>query len=217
MGKLIVTDAAGAVSEVVLDKERVSIGRHPDNDICLADKSVSGRHAVIVTILQDSFLEDLDSTNGTQVNGRQVAKHSLSHGDTVTVGRNFLRYESALLGQDDALDQTVILKPSQIDAATASAAPVPTAPPVGRLEVISGANAGRGLELTKALTTLGKPGVQVVAITRRADGYYIVHVSGDKERGQPRLNGTAIGSAARRLETGDEFELSGTRIRFVQE
>src|SRR5690606_34580406 len=45
-----------------------------------------------------------------------------------------------------------------------------------KLQVLSGAFAGRELELNKALTTLGRPGIQVAAITRRADGYFIVHV-----------------------------------------
>jgi len=95
MAKLIITDAEGATREFPLDKERVSIGRHPDNDISLNDKAVSGRHAVIITILRDSFLEDLNSTNGTQVNGKQIAKHPLSNGDTVSIGRNTLKYQPA--------------------------------------------------------------------------------------------------------------------------
>lgn len=213
MARLIVTDSSGNVQEYALDKERLSIGRHPDNDICLADKSVSGRHAVIVTILQDSFLEDLDSTNGTQVNGRQVAKHPLAHGDTIAIGRNFLRYEGKPQEAEDALDQTVILRPGQVAATIGSAAPA--APLIGRIEVLNGPNAGRGLELTKALTTLGKPGVQVVAVTRRADGYYIVRVGGDEQRAPPTVNGAAIDASARPLAAGDEIELAGTRMRFL--
>ena len=77
MGKLIVTLGSGETSEMALDKERVTIGRHSDNDISLDDKAVSGHHAVILTILQDSFLEDLDSTNGTEVNRHNIRKHRL--------------------------------------------------------------------------------------------------------------------------------------------
>lgn len=117
MGKLIVTDGTGQTKEVPLNKERVTIGRHGDNDIPLNDKAVSGHHAVVITILQDSFLEDLDSTNGTQVNGKQVAKHPLSHGDVISIGRNTLKYEGEAGGADDDFEKTMILKPGQFGAA----------------------------------------------------------------------------------------------------
>lgn len=233
MGKLIVTDSSGQTREFQLDKERLSIGRHQDNDICLNDKAVSGHHAAVITILQDSFLEDLDSTNGTQVNGKQIAKHPLSHGDVVTIGRNTLKYEGENADDDD-FEKTMILKPGQFGAAfdaqvnkaaqSLPGAPAPSAPPpavggrpplLGKLRVASGPNAGKELELSKALTTVGKPGVQVAAITRRADGYYIVHIGGDSTSSRPLVNGQPIDSQARRLANGDTVELAGTRMTFV--
>ncbi|WP_028079282.1 FHA domain-containing protein [Solimonas soli] len=223
MGKLIVTDGSGQKQEFALVKERVSIGRHPDNDIALNDKAVSGRHAIIITILKDSFLEDLDSTNGTQVNGRTISKHPLTHGDEITIGRNVLRYE-AEAGADDDFEKTMILKPgqfgaafeSQVQAATASAPVAPPAKPLlGKLRVVSGPNAGKELELSKALTTIGKPGVQVAAITRRADGYYIVHVGSDTGTKRALVNGAEINAQARRLSPGDVIELLGTQMNFV--
>ena len=117
MGKLIVTNANGETSDFELSKERVTVGRHNDNDICLNDKAVSGHHAVIITILQDSFLEDLDSTNGTQVNGKQIAKHPLSNGDVIAIGRNTLKYEGEGGGDEDEFEKTMILRPSQLGAA----------------------------------------------------------------------------------------------------
>lgn len=212
MAKLILSDAAGKVQEFVLEKERTSIGRHPENDLALNDKSVSGQHAVVVSVLSEAFIEDLDSTNGTLVNGRQVAKHPLSDGDTITIGRNTLRFENPAAISEEELERTMILRPSQVQAAMGSPAQATEAPSVGKLEVLSGPNGGRQLELTKALTTLGKPGVQVAAITRRADGYYIVHVSGDP---RPQVNGAPIDAIARRLDSGDEIELAGTRMRFT--
>ncbi|MGH8506003.1 MAG: FHA domain-containing protein, partial [Stenotrophobium sp.] len=185
MGKIIVTDAAGSSQEFPLSKERITIGRHPDNDICIPDRAISGNHAAIITILHDSFLEDLGSTNGTVVNGNPITKHPLTHGDTITLGRNTLRYEGEQRGGEDEFEKTMILKPGQFGAAFDSqvqqaaetpSAPAATAPAekptLGRLRVASGPSAGKELELTKALTTIGKPGVQVAAITRRADGYY---------------------------------------------
>lgn len=216
MGKLFITESSGVERELALDKERVSIGRHADNDICLNDKAVSGHHAVIITILADSFLEDLDSTNGTLVNGKQIAKHSLSNGDTVTIGRNSLRYQAEQTGADEDFDKTMILRPSQVAAATNT----PTPPPAekqqsGRLRVESGSNAGRELELTKALTTIGKPGVQVAAITKRADGFYIVHVGGAAGGKRPLVNGAEIDAQARKLSNHDIIELAGTQMRFL--
>lgn len=234
MGKLIVTDSNGQTKEYPLSKERIAIGRHPDNDVSLNDKAVSGHHAVVITILQDSFLEDLDSTNGTQVNGKQVAKHPLSHGDVITIGRNVLKYEGEGAGTDD-FEKTMILKPGQYGAAfdaqvskavpaAAPAAPTPAAvvaspatgrPLLGKLRVSSGPNAGKELELSKALTTIGKPGVQVAAVTRRADGYYIVHVGGDGAGQKPLVNGLPIDAQARKLNHNDTVELVGTKMTFL--
>ncbi|HSW12247.1 MAG TPA: FHA domain-containing protein [Solimonas sp.] len=241
MGKLIVTDSTGQTKEVPLSKERVTIGRHADNDIPLNDKAVSGHHAVVITILQDSFLEDLDSTNGTQVNGKQIAKHPLSHGDVISIGRNSLKYEGEGQGGDDDFEKTMILKPGQFGAAfdaqvskaaaptaapaAAAAAPNPMAsslagtnapkPVLGKLRVSSGPNMGKELELSKALTTIGKPGVQVAAITRRADGYYIVHVGGQAGGAKPLVNGQALDTQARKLVSNDTVELAGTQMTFM--
>lgn len=215
MAKLNITESNGVTRELLLDKERVTIGRHADNDICLNDKAVSGHHAVIITILSDSFLEDLDSTNGTLVNGKQVAKHPLSDGDTITIGRNSMQYESDQKASGEDFEKTMILRPSQLAAATNSPAPGAEKQQTGRLRVASGSNAGRELELTKALTTIGKPGVQVAAITKRVDGFYIVHVGGATGGKRPLVNGTEIDSQARKLNHDDLIELAGTQMKFL--
>ena len=226
MGKLTVMDGAKAVSTVELEAERTTIGRHPDNDIQLQDNAVSGKHAVIMTILSDSFLEDLNSTNGTLVNGRQVAKHPLADGDVITMGQHTLRYESAVKVDESALEQTMILRPGQMAAAAEQAGErlgaVPAAEPAkplkAKLRLESGGNAGRELELTKALTTIGRPGVQVAAVTRRPDGYYLVHVGGqDANSKRPVVNGESIGVHARQLENGDSIELAGAKLTFLAE
>ena len=225
MSKLTVTDANGATKEVPLNKERVTIGRAPDNDIPFpGDKAVSGHHAVVITILQDSFLEDLDSTNGTQVNGKQVAKHPLSNGDVIMMGRNQLKYQGDAGSEEDDFEKTMIIRPGQMgaafDASVNRAAPAAAAPPptpmVGKLKVASGPNAGKELVLTKALTTLGRPGDQVAAITRRADGYYIVHVGGQGGGvKRPVVNGKEIDVQAVKLKANDVIELAGTKMNFL--
>jgi hypothetical protein len=91
-----------------------------------------------------------------------------------------------------------------------------TALPKAKLQVLSGAFAGRELELTKALTTLGRPGVQVAAITRRAEGYFIVHVDSGKENDYPQVNGVPIGPQARRLNDNDVVQLAGVKMGFFE-
>lgn len=92
MGKLVLFLKDASPVEIPLVKERVTIGRRPDNDVCLPYPAVSGEHAAVVTILADSFLEDLGSTNGTLVNGRPVAKHFLRDRDQVDIGRQLIVY-----------------------------------------------------------------------------------------------------------------------------
>jgi pSer/pThr/pTyr-binding forkhead associated (FHA) protein len=228
MGKLTINQPDGMTEEFSLDKERVTLGRHADNDICLNDKAVSGHHAVIVTVLHDSFLEDLNSTNGTLVNGRQIAKHALATGDTIQIGRAQIVYQGQAQGDSEDFEKTMILRPSEIAktfpvnkpveatpaAAKPAAHPESDRPQTGKLRVVSGPNTGKELDLTKALTTVGKPGVQVAAITRRADGYYIVHVGGSGG-GRPVVNGAEIDTQARRLNNGDTIDIAGTQMSFL--
>jgi hypothetical protein len=86
--------------------------------------------------------------------------------------------------------------------------------PLAKLQVLSGTFAGRELSLTKTLTTLGRPGVQVAAITRRAEGYYIVHVESGNSDGFPLVNGMAIGAQARKLQDNDVIQLAGVKMGF---
>jgi predicted component of type VI protein secretion system len=92
VGKLVHFHDDGKTAEIRLDRQRITIGRRPDSDICLAYPAVSGEHAAIVTILADSFLEDLGSTNGTLVNGIVVAKHFLRDRDEIDIGQEILVY-----------------------------------------------------------------------------------------------------------------------------
>lgn len=212
MGKLIITESGGATRELLLDKERVSIGRHADNDICLNDKAVSGHHAVIITIQSDSFLEDLDSTNGTLVNNRQIAKHSLNHGDVISIGRNDLRYESARTVPQPGIE--ALQNPTRVPPGLAAAPSSIDTSGSGRLRVENGANTGREIELTKTLTTLGKPGVQMVAISKRADGFFIVDAGSAPTGPRPQLNGQLLSAAPQPLRADDLIELGGIRMRF---
>ncbi|ROR34677.1 FHA domain-containing protein [Inmirania thermothiophila] len=211
MGKLVLSFQGKILGEYPLDRERITIGRHPDNDIRIENLAVSGHHAAVLTILNDAFIEDLDSTNGTLVNGRPIKKHALRNGDVITIGKHELRYVADPAAAED-LEKTVVIRPQAAAALGAGPAAAATPPPA-RLQVLNGPHAGRELALTKALTTIGRPGVQVAAISRRPQGYYIVHVDGADGR-YPVVNGTSIGPQARRLEDGDTIEIAGTKMGF---
>jgi len=233
------------MAEYNMNKERYTIGRLPDNDIRIDNAAVSGHHSLIINILNDSFLEDLNSTNGTYVNGKLIKKHALQHGDVVTVGHHQLRFVEDDEQQDE-FEKTMVIQPSArpveklrtavgqsqvIDgeptpaAAAAAAASVSqtgksravdgaAALKKAKLQVLSGAFAGRELEITKALTTLGRPGVQVAAITRRGEGYYIVHVDSGKADDFPLVNGSPIGAQATKLSDNDVIQLAGVKMGF---
>jgi pSer/pThr/pTyr-binding forkhead associated (FHA) protein len=263
---LILSLDGQTLAEYNMTKERYTVGRLPDNDIRIDNAAVSGHHSLLINILNDSFLEDLNSTNGTYVNGKLIKKHALQHGDVITVGHHQLRYvdDQAQQAPEDEFEKTMVIQPSgQMEkqvaqaaraaeaaanaaAATAAATAAPVAAasrpapaeaprfrrpfsptttqqvdesavptlPLAKLQVLSGTFAGRELELVKTLTTLGRPGVQVAAITRRAEGYYIVHVESGKTDGFPLVNGMAIGAQARKLQDNDVIQLAGVKMGF---
>jgi hypothetical protein len=92
VSKLVLYLPDGTTLDIRLAKERTTIGRRPDNDVCLPHPAISAEHAAVVTILADSFLEDLNSTNGTYVNGKSIAKHFLRDRDAIDIGRQRLLY-----------------------------------------------------------------------------------------------------------------------------
>ncbi len=225
-GSLVLTLNQSVLGEFTLEKERLLIGRKPENDIQVDNLAVSGQHAAIITILNDSFLEDLDSTNGTFVNGKLVKKHALKHGDVITIGKHELKYVNDDATTDDQdFEKTMIIRPGMAGhaAAAARAEETETAPPpginsqlstddmpLGKIQVLSGPGAGKELELKKALITLGRPGVQVAVITRRPQGYFITHVEGK----HPLVNGDTIGAQAHALKDHDVVELAGVKMEF---
>jgi pSer/pThr/pTyr-binding forkhead associated (FHA) protein len=231
MARLILSLDGQVMAEYNMTKERYTIGRLPDNDIRIDNPAVSGHHSLIINILNDSFLEDLNSTNGTYVNGKLIKKHALQHGDVLTCGHHQLRFVEDDAAQQDEFERTLVIQPSarpveKIRAAVATGAEATASrrtlgngtPAIkkARLQVLSGAFAGRELELTKTLTTLGRPGVQVAAITRRSEGYFLVHVDADSAENFPHVNGTPIGAQARKLVDNDVIQLAGVKMGFFE-
>ncbi len=242
MAKLVLSLNSVVQGEYQLEQERLTIGRKPENDIPIDNLAVSGKHALIITILDDSFLEDLGSTNGTYVNGKLIKKHALKDGDIVAIGKHELKYVNEFAtDDDDEFEKTMIIKPGSASAAVAAAkaaeqagagavgtAPAPAASgsaavvapaasgmPLGRLTVLNGPIAGKELELTKALVTLGKPGTQVAVISRRPQGYFLTHIESDGDgKRYPVVNGDPIGPKAYQLKDSDLIELAGIKMEF---
>jgi pSer/pThr/pTyr-binding forkhead associated (FHA) protein len=228
MARLILSLDGQTLAEYNLSRERYTIGRLADNDIRIDNAAVSGHHALIINILNDSFLEDLNSTNGTYVGGRLIRKHALQHGDVITVGHHQLRFIDGEESESDreAFEKTMVLSPSdaaatQLRPKTESTRPMPAAgaaaalPSNARLQVLSGAQAGRDFEVVKAVTMIGRTGIQVAAVTRRADGYYLIHVDSRRANDYPLVNGAPIGGTARRLADNDVITVAGVKMGFL--
>ena len=221
MPKMIVSIDGVVIKEVQLTKDRTSLGRRPYNDIVIDNLAVSGEHAVLQMSGNDVHLEDLNSTNGTYVNGKAVKKQLLLNNDVVEIGKYKIKYANE--AADAGFDKTMIIKagstglasPSAAQSASnpSQAASVSAAAANAAIKVMSGAAAGREVPLVKVVTTIGKPGVAVAAITRRPHGFVIAHVEGVNK---PSLNGTPIGGEPVALKDGDMLELAGTQMQFVQ-
>ena len=219
MPKMIVSIDGVVIKEVQLTKDRTSLGRRPYNDIVIDNLAVSGEHAVLQMSGNEVFVEDLNSTNGTYLNGKAVKKQQLNNGDTVEIGKYKIKYvnEAANAG----FEKTMIIKAGSAGlVAPAGTATAPAAPAAvdgagtsAAIKVMSGAAAGREVALVKVVTTIGKPGVAVAAITKRPHGFVVAHVEGDNK---PTLNGAHIGVEPVPLKNGDVLELAGTQMQFVQ-
>ncbi len=276
MAKLILSVDGTVLKEITLSKERTTLGRKPHNDIPVDNLAVSGEHAAIITILNDSFIEDLNSTNGTLVNGKPIKKHFLQNNDVIEIGKHKLKYfnDAPVAASAGDFERTMIIRKPVASASAAVVAPVapppqpspppvhsagpslsdthanlkplvpvaPTPPPApatpahvapapvplpvapapqphdpnspardSAIKVLSGAAAGRTLDLIKNLTTIGKPGVQVAVITRRPTGFFITHVEGAVF---PTINGVALTGQARQLADYDLIEIAGIKMEF---
>lgn len=262
--KLILSMDGVVLNEYPLSKERMTIGRRSHNDIVIDNLAVSGEHAAIVTILHDSFLEDLDSTNGLEVNGVVTKKHFLQNNDLIEIGKYKLKYINDQVSHTNPADfeKTMVLraplKPSapgaeqsgetstmmkapippskaaieeivektgkfDVHPSAASSAPTQAAAPVtapasqaatpqaAAIQILTGPNAGKELDLVKNLTTLGKPGVQVAVLTRRPHGFFITHVEGANF---PLVNNQALSEHPHQLNDHDVIELAGVKMEF---
>jgi pSer/pThr/pTyr-binding forkhead associated (FHA) protein len=205
MAKIVVTFNGQLKQEVSLTSSRMSIGRRPSNDLVIDHLTVSGEHAAIETTPHGIFVLDLGSTNGTIVNGQPVKKHLLQDQDRIEVGKYKLRFDlEVLVVKPKPKAESVLATPSGLGALSDMAQ-------IGKIKVLSGRNAGKELILTKPVTTLGTPGVQVIAIARSQEGYTVAHTDGHSS---PTLNGSPIDDMPKQLVDQDLIELSGVKMQF---
>lgn len=189
--KLVLSFGELVLRSIPIVKDSVTIGRRPYNDVALDDLTVSGEHAVIMCVDGMRTVKDLNSRNGTYVNGAPSRAHRLEHGDIIEVGIYRLRY---LVDQRPAGDGA--------DPKSESA----------RLERLSGPDRGSEQPLDRPIVSVvGGAGHQIAVVARRRDGYVLTHLEGPAF---PLLNGAPTGLTPHPLSDGDLIELSGTMLRF---
>ena len=217
MGKLVVSLDGVVIKEVQITKDKTTLGRRPYNDIVIDNLAVSGEHAVLQMVGADVFIEDLNSTNGTYINGKAIKKQLLTHNDTVERGKYKIKY---LVEDGTDYEKTMIMKPGTMASGqhapgfgASGFGPLGGSTAPAAIKVLNGAAAGREVALTKVVTTVGKPGVQVASITKRPGGYVLAHVEGAL---RPTVNGSPVVSETVHLKNGDVIELAGTQMQFVQ-
>lgn len=302
--KLIISLEDKVVEEIPIEKEIITIGRRTDNDLCLDNLAISGYHSQISSVLDDCFLEDLGSTNGTFVNSKIVKKHALKDGDIIDIGNHRIKYinhlasnsansefektlimtatserKNALKEEQDvkeledlinsiddetddltsdkidrlisaekeqsaqsldsqinslekemsdptsAEDNNLADSAQQIDENTnsevddSSDIQINSQPPVsniGRIQILNGKNSGKEITLDKSLTTVGKPDIAVVGITKRNTGYFIMHIDGNPKT-PSKLNGEVIAAKAEPIEDHDIIDVAGIKLEFFVE
>jgi pSer/pThr/pTyr-binding forkhead associated (FHA) protein len=236
MAKLIIKFNDEVIDHVDLKQGDMKIGRKPGCEIHIDNLAISGEHANIYTVGDDSFIQDLNSTNGTFINNKKIAKHHLKNGDAVIIGKHtFVYFSEASKKQPEDFAKTVIINPgARAPTVESPKPPVPKPAPVtdseppsttvettskdhapktgrqGAVFVLSGVNSGKRIDLTKKVTNLGKIGKRAGAITQTADGYILS--PGEDEI--PKLNGRQITTSGNKLKNGDIIEVGGTRLQF---
>lgn len=230
--KLILKFKDSVISECPLDQEETTIGRKPENTIHIDNLAVSGHHARVLKIGNKAIVEDLGSTNGTMVNNQQITKHILKHGDTITIGKHTLTYvaledapvpESQPQEEEHEMDKTMIISPQARSSMAGKASGTAANMPLAAVQIVAGPGAGKSMDLTASLTSIGKGdncrikvkgltiGKQAAVITRRPTGYHIAHLDG---LSKPKVNGETVGDQPRTLSDGDIIEVGDLKMEF---
>lgn len=181
MPKLILKFEQRELQECAVGTHPVSIGRLPDNNVVIDNPAVSGRHARVYREGNHYVLEDLKSTNGTFVNDKPVARHTLLDGDVIMVGKHTIAFTQQGGEQSenvkaeqfvpeiggtmmlDTMKQKALLsgldqeRPSQVYDAVVPKTAIPSAAGrIGTIKVISGKTGQSEYVLAAVTTMIGK-------------------------------------------------------------
>ena len=222
--RLIVKSPHGATREIDLTKPAFSIGRKPDNDLCLEDPAVSGHHARVVKIQEVLFLEDLASTNGTFINDRKVDRKQLQDADVIKIGVYRMIYRHDITPAETALAARTTPDTDKTVVVTGYTAPdsTPASQSFGLVRVLSGKTDQAEYRLTKQLSVIGSQEDAAIRLTgwfapkiaamiaRRPQGYLVTMAEGGK---QIFLNQKAVKGQAP-LADGDVIEVAGVKLYF---
>jgi len=219
--KLILALDGDILREYEIDRDYLSIGRKHENDIQLNDLTVSGRHALISMSGDNIYVEDLNSTNGTLVNGNYISKHSLQHGNVIQVGHHLFTffnddketYEPTMFIKAE-LDETEIVLPEwdMNDKAIHL-----RGQPLGALRKLNDPLSTAGVEMRKPFSTIGFEGKKLALINRGPKGYSIVGIknkSHARTEELAKLNGEIIGPSAVDLKEHDIISIGGIDMEF---
>ena len=205
MPQLITSVDGVEIQRVYLTLERTTLGRKPHNHIVLTDMAVSGEHCAFeLTGLTDVVVFDLNSTNGTYINGAMVRMHLLQDKDVIAIGKFKILYLSANELTDEGNTFAMPLSSGQVHSNSGAMQ--------ASFKVLTGSSAGLELPVYKAVSTFGKRGVAMVAIAHRRHGYFISCIEALMI---PKLNGMPITEEPVLLNDFDMIELAGTTLEFT--
>jgi hypothetical protein len=216
--KLILTLEGEIIREYRIEDCSMSIGRKYGNDIQLNDLTLSGRHALITSIPDYVFIEDLGSTNGTMVNGNHIKKVALEHGDIIQIGHHQLTY---LCEAEVRYEPTMFVK-AEFDETQLIYADIPSdniikGLSLGGLRTLNGNVPKPVMELRKTYNTIGFQGKRMALITRCTKGYSITAVTSTRSRRTtdiPLLNDKPLSAEQHMLEEGDIISIAGFEVQF---
>jgi len=223
MAKLLFSLDGNLLGEYSLDKPLLRIGRRRDNDIAIDNLMISAEHAQVMSIGRNAMLQDLDSTNGTMINGVRVKQHVLQHGDIIMLGHYQLRYWDEATSSDNPAPVDATLVAPQIDESRRFPRVWPSGDNAaspgtcsGRLYVISGPDFGKDILLSQT-THLGSSDVPVAIILQDGHDYRILPVEGGGEpltvNGRPIATSIA-GELSQPLQDHDLIAYDGVKMEF---
>ncbi len=213
--KIIVIREDKPIEQVLMEKTKLTIGRRAECDISVKDPAVSGNHAEIEFVGNGYIVRDLGSTNGVHVKGRQVKEHALKDQDLITIGEHQLRVHIPDNSAPPQISSSkTVSEPLGRDTTKVRKVPVLNQTD-GYLKYVKGGEPGQVIKLEESMTSIGTPGIQMAAVSKRPQGHFIIHVDGGKDRNKtPVVNGEPIGFKSRKLEVGDLLEVADIQLEY---